>query len=96
MGRLEKKVAVVTGGARGIGKAIAMTMARGADIVISDWKRDGEYRSGDQGLRPKGDDRQDRCKCQADAQNLINSAVKSFGRVDILVNDAGISPWTSA
>ncbi len=92
---LKGKVAVVTGSGRGIGKAIAMTLAEnGADIVIndipgSDYADDTKKEIEALGVRAivvRGDVRN-----YADVENLMNTAVKTFGKIDILVNNAGIT-----
>jgi len=92
---LSGKAAVVTGGSRGIGRAIALRLARqGADIAFS-------YRSGgasvDEVVEAVGGLGRNARAVQADAADqdaanrLIGSALEAFGRVDILVNNAGIT-----
>ncbi len=90
MGRLENKVAVITGGARGIGKQIALTFAReGADIVIGDI---GEMETAAREIRELGRKavtvKTDVTK-KSEVENLIKTAIDSFKKIDILVNDAG-------
>lgn len=94
MGRLEGAVAVVTGGGSGIGQAAAVALAReGADIVVVGRRRepldDVVAMVGREGPRalPVALDVTD-----ADAvQRLAAEVVRSFGRVDVLVNSAGIN-----
>ena len=94
MTHLKGQVAVVTGSARGIGKAIALKLAAaGADIVVSDVLADeaeqtaGEIRE----LEVRA------VSCTADvsraeeAERLMKTAVDELGRLDILVNNAGIT-----
>ncbi|MBI2831461.1 MAG: glucose 1-dehydrogenase [Chloroflexi bacterium] len=90
MGRLENKVAVITGGARGIGKQIALTFAReGADIVIGDI---GEMETAAGEIRKLGRKavavKTDVTK-KGEVENLIKAAIDNFKKIDILVNDAG-------
>ncbi|MBE0501447.1 MAG: 3-oxoacyl-[acyl-carrier-protein] reductase [Desulfuromonadales bacterium] len=91
---LKDKVAVVTGASRGIGKSIALLMARnGARIVVSarnqtllDALVAEIHAFGGEALAVAGD-----ISLTEDANQLIAAAVESFGRVDILVNNAGIT-----
>ncbi len=96
---LEGKVAIVTGGNSGIGAAIALELAKhGANIVI-DYVVHPESTEelekqilamGDQAIGVKAD-----VSKVEDLQMLIDEAVKAFGRVDIMVNNAGIETRTS-
>ncbi len=91
MGKLNKKVAIITGGARGMGKQIALTFAsEGADIVIGDII---EMESTAQEVIKLGRSvitvRTDVTK-KADVKNLTDTAIRKFKKIDILVNNAGI------
>jgi glucose 1-dehydrogenase len=96
---LHGKVAIVTGGNSGIGMAIVLELAtQGANIVI-DYVAHPEATEalekqvaalGDQAIGVQAD-----VSKVADLQNLINAAVQQFGRVDIMVNNAGIETRTS-
>ncbi len=94
MGRLDGKVAVITGSGRGIGKATAMLFTQeGAGVIINDV--DEEVASeAVRDIRAAGGTAE---ACVADirkledAQKLMNTAVEKFGRLDILVNNAGIA-----
>ena len=88
--RLMNKVAVVTGGANGIGEAIARRfVAEGAKVVIGDMDADAGQRlaAGNPALHFVRCDVTD----AGFADALIGAALKHFGRLDILVNNAGIT-----
>jgi len=96
MGELDQKVAVITGGARGIGKQIALTLANeGADIVLGDVL---EMEAAAQELKDLGRKvitvKTDVSK-KAEAKNLLDTAIDNFKKVDILVNNAGIQRHAS-
>lgn len=89
--RLKDKVAIITGAARGIGAAFAKGFGKeGAKIVIGD-VRDGRNtvdtitQAGGEAIYVKTD-----VTCQAQCDALAKAAVERFGRIDILVNDAGV------
>ncbi len=92
MGKLDKKVAIITGGARGIGRQIALTFAReGADIIIADvLEMEPVVREikelGRQAITVKTD-----ISKKEEVANLLEKTVAHFGQVDILVNNAGIT-----
>lgn len=91
MGDLDEKVAIVTGGASGIGEAIVERyVAEGARVVIADVDADrGEKVAGDLGDRVvfKPTDVTDR----AQVQDLVDTTVERFGHLDIMCNNAGVS-----
>ncbi len=96
---LKDKVAIVTGGNSGIGQAIVLELARqGADIVIDDVADPAATEAlvrqitafGRRAVGVQADVSQ-----VADLQRLIAAAVEAFGRVDIMVNNAGIETRTS-
>src|SRR5580698_28073 len=96
---LKDKVAVVTGGNSGIGMAIVLELARqGANIVIDYIAHPEATEALEQQLRGLGDRvigvMADVSKVDQ-LQNLIDAAVKEFGRVDIMVNNAGVETRTS-
>jgi len=86
--RLDNKVAVVTGANSGIGKAIAEKfISEGAKVVFSDVNGDESLVAGfkDNALFIKCD-----VSKSADVENLVAVAIKKFGHLDIMVNNAGI------
>jgi len=94
MGKLDEKIAVITGGARGIGKQIALTFAeQGADIVIGD-VLGTEMQATAKEISDLGRKvvtvEVDVSKKQ-DVTRLIHAAIENFSKVDILVNNAGIA-----
>lgn len=92
---LEGKIALVTGGSRGLGKAIALKLASlGADVVIN-YTSSGEeaekVRAEIENMGRKSlSIRADVSKFD-EAKNLVDSTIGEFGRIDILVNNAGIT-----
>ena len=92
---LEDKIAIVTGGRRGIGRAIAELLARqGADIVLGDRDEDEAFAAAEQIASASGRRIQACFVDVADRQsaaNMVDCALSKFGRVDILVNNAGVT-----
>ncbi len=89
---LDGKVAMVTGAAQGIGKAIAeLYAAKGADLVLVDLKPDVKItESAIQKLGRKAVSVIADLTKSADIQNAVNTAISEFGRIDILANVAGV------
>jgi NAD(P)-dependent dehydrogenase (short-subunit alcohol dehydrogenase family) len=102
MGRLEGKVAIVTGAGRGIGASVAKAMAReGASVVVNDFgvnvdgtgKNSGPADEVSEEIKAAGGKavpNYDSVADHAGAENLIKTALDSFGGMDIVVNVAGI------
>jgi len=88
---LDKKVAVITGGTRGIGRAIAEAFAaEGAAVVRSGKSQDkGQQALDEMGLGDRAMFVQCDVRRQADVNNLVDQAAQRYGSVDILVNNAG-------
>jgi 3-oxoacyl-[acyl-carrier protein] reductase len=92
---LEGKNTVVTGGARGIGRAIAIAFAQqGANVAVSDLNLDENTESLEKELQAMGIKAKAYASNAADfdgAQAFVDEVVKDFGSVDVLVNNAGIT-----
>jgi len=95
---LEGKTAIITGAARGIGKAIALKLAEhGANIAFTDLEyneavKEVEKELNSMGVKAKGY-ASDASKFE-ETQNVVDEMVKDFGKIDILVNNAGITQDT--
>ncbi len=93
---LTGKVAVVTGGSRGIGRAVAEGLARaGADVVVASRKVDACRAAADE-IHAATGRRALPVACHvgrwADCDALVDAVYAEFGRCDVLVNNAGMSP----
>ena len=92
---LEGKTAVVTGGSRGIGRAIALKFAsEGANVAFSDLKYDEHAESLEKEIAAfgvKGKGYASDASSFEGSESFINEVVKDFERIDILVNNAGIT-----
>jgi NAD(P)-dependent dehydrogenase (short-subunit alcohol dehydrogenase family) len=96
---LKDKVTIMTGGARGLGKAMALSLAQaGSNIVIVDLDLETAQQTADaiasEGVRSlalKMD-----VTNEADVDRMVGEVVSQFGRIDVLFNNAGIAQWTNA
>ena len=93
MGRLDNKIAIVTGGNSGIGEATAKLFAKEGATVVITARRENELRrvrdeilaAGGQCMYVPGD-----VRVTADVENVVAKTIEAYGRIDILVNNAGI------
>ncbi len=100
MRRLEGRVAIITGGATGIGRATALRFAAdGADLVLATSRNleglgrvaEEVRRAGRQAVAVRAD-----VSVDADVQAMVRAALDAFGRLDVLVNNAGSAQPLSA
>ena len=95
MGKLNGKVAIVTGRSRGIGRGIAIELAKEGAFIVVNYSKDEE------GAKKVVEEIKNlgvsaiKIKCNIssydECRKLVNETIKHFGKIDILVNNAGIS-----
>ena len=99
MGLLEGKTAIVTGAARGIGKAIALKFAQeGANIAFTDLVLNDDMVAGMEATRKEIESVGVKCLAYAgnaadfaETEEVVKKIKEDFGSIDILVNNAGIT-----
>ncbi|MDK3161754.1 3-oxoacyl-[acyl-carrier-protein] reductase [Kamptonema cortianum] len=93
MSTLQDKVAIVTGGSRGIGRAIALELAKRGATVVVNYQKSADaanevvaaiQAAGGQALAVQAD-----VSVEEDANALVKTTVDTYGKIDILVNNAG-------
>ena len=94
---MESKIALVTGASKGVGKGIALELARAGARVVVNYNRD---RAGAEAtvaeIRGLGRDAfavQADVSSAADVDRMFGHALETFPRLDILVNNAGVQTW---
>ena len=91
--KLKDRAAIVTGGAQGIGKAIAEKLSEeGASVAIADVNEEGA-KAVAEGLPGEGLGVRADVSSPDDVQAMVDATVERFGRVDVLVNNAAIVPF---
>jgi 3-oxoacyl-[acyl-carrier protein] reductase/pyridoxal 4-dehydrogenase len=92
MGKLDGRVAIVTGAAQGIGKAIVDKLAdEGATVVVADVNGAGAQQAAPEG----GMGMQVDISKEDDVKRMVDETVRAYGKLDVLVNDAAIVPFTA-
>ena len=95
MGRLDGKVAIVTGGASGIGRAaVEMFVAEGARVIVADVSADGIGSLIGQLGHNYVDGSEVDIRDEAAVERMVGQAVRRFGRLDIAVNNAGVGGFS--
>lgn len=91
--KLKGRVSIVTGGVRGIGKAIALTLIReGVKVAIVDFDKEGAIALKDEIEKNRGEAIAIPCDISksSEVKSMVDQVKKAFDRIDILVNNAGI------
>ena len=98
MGKLQDKIAIVTGATSGIGKGITKVFCQEGAKVVFCGRREANGKEFEKELRDLGYDvaffKAD-VSVEEDIKNLVQFTVETYGRVDVLVNNAGVMPQVS-
>ena len=90
----KKRVAIVTGGTRGIGKGISIELAKNGDIVLAVYKSSEEsalnFQNQIKEISPESKTIKADVSKKADVNKIVEYTASNFGRIDILVNNAGV------
>ena len=87
------KVAIVTGASRGIGREIAITLAKQGIKVIANYNKSEEKAKEIQKENPEINIFKADVSKREEVKQLIDYALNKYGKIDILINNAGISEW---
>ena len=91
---MEKKVAIVTGGTRGMGEDISLDLAKNGYFVLSVYRSNREralsFLEKLQSISPESDIIQGDVSKQESVAKIVEYAIKKYGRIDVLINNAGI------
>jgi NAD(P)-dependent dehydrogenase (short-subunit alcohol dehydrogenase family) len=91
--RLQGKVAIVTGGARGIGRAYCLALAReGANVVVVDVLDTAATKAAVEELGVKALALKADVSTEVDTQAMAQKTIDAFGKIDILISNAALSP----
>jgi len=92
----KKKVALVTGGSRGIGRAICVELAKVGYLVVINYQRNLEAAETTQRMIEEAGGEADICQAniaeRAHRELMVDFVLENYGRIDLLVNNAGIAP----
>jgi NAD(P)-dependent dehydrogenase (short-subunit alcohol dehydrogenase family) len=91
---LRKSVAIVTGGGRGIGRATALALAREGAMIVVASRTLAEIETVAEEIRNMGGEAlaiQTDVSIEADVVRMVSRTIEAFGRIDVLVNNAGVN-----